>query len=376
MKKEIAKVPFVDLPAAYREIAGEVEPKLREMMSHAQFIGGAEVAAFEEEFAAYCGTSYCVGVASGTSALTLILRAMEIGSGDEVVVPANTFAATAKAVCLVGAHPVFVDVTADSLTMDPESFEQAIGPDTRAVIPVHLYGQPADMDPILAIARRHGLMVVEDAAQAHGARYKTRRAGSLGDAAAFSFYPSKNLGAFGDAGAVVSDDAELVEHIRMLKEYGQREKYVHRIVGENARLDAIQAAVLRIKLAGLDAHNQARRRIAAVYAEHLSSESGWLDLPIQAVDREHIWHLYVVHLDDREALKEALEAQDIGVGLHYPYPLHHQDAFKPTMRVQGPLTVSERSAARLLSLPMHPYMTEAQIGFVIEAVRSFRQGRA
>lgn len=367
------KVPFVDLPAAYREIAVEVEPKLREIMSSAQFIGGPEVAAFEDEFAAYCGASFCVGTASGTAALTLILRALEIGPGAEVVVPANTFAATAEAVCLVGARPVFVDVAAESLNMDPESFEQAIGPDTKAVIPVHLYGQAADMEPIIALARRHGIKVVEDAAQAHGAQYGNRRVGVLGDAAAFSFFPSKNLGAFGDAGAVVSDDGELAEKMRWLRDHGQRRKHHHEIIGDNARLDTIQAAVLRINLARLDVRNRARKRVAAAFTEGLGGERDWLELPAEAPGREHVWYLYVVHLDDRDGLKEALEARNIGVGLHYPYPLHHQEAFRPVMRVPGPLPVCERSAARLLSLPMHPNMTEAQIDFVVEAIRSYRR---
>ena len=258
----MTSVPFVGLVQAYGTVAQELEPKLLAMMAKGAYIGGPEVAGFEEEFATYCEAGHCAGVDNGTSALRLILKALDIGAGDEVVVPVNTFAATAEAVCHVGATPVFADIDPLTCTLSPVAFEAALGPACKAAIPVHLYGQPADMDPILDVARANGLKVIEDAAQAHGARYKGRRVGGLGDAAGFSFYPAKNLGAFGDGGAVVSNDAELVARVKRLREHGQAEKLIHNEVGETARLDSIQAAVLRAKLASLDTANDGRRRVA------------------------------------------------------------------------------------------------------------------
>lgn len=364
-------VPFVDLAAAWRAVAGDVEPKILALMAKGAYIGGPEVEGFEKEFATFCEAAACAGVDNGTSALRLILKALKIGPGDEVVVPANTFAATAEAVCHVGATPVFADVEEETLTLDPAAFEAALGPRTRAVMAVHLYGQSADMEAIQAIAAMRGVAVIEDAAQAHGARYKGRRAGTFGRAAGFSFYPAKNLGACGDGGAVVSEDRTLIETVKELRDHGQPKKHLHARVGETARLDAIQAAILRVKLGRLEEANARRRRVAKAYCERLASESAWLTLPRVAPDREPVWHLYVVHCDERDVLLAHLQAKGIGCGLHYPIPLNRQDAFRDVARVAGPLAVSERSAARLISLPMFPEMTEAQVDAVADALRAF-----
>lgn len=364
-------IPLVDLTAAYRDVAEEVNAKLLGMMEQGQFIGGPEVAAFEDEFAEYCETAHCVGVSSGTTALTLILKAMGIGAGDEVIVPAFTFAATAEAPLLVGARPVFVDVRHDTLSLDPEKLAAAIGPCTRAVIPVHLHGQPADMGPILEVTRLLGLRVIEDAAQAHGALYRGRRTGGLADAAVFSFFPGKNLGAFGDAGAVVTGDGTLAERVRMLRNHGRTDKHVHRIVGENGRLDAIQAAVLRIKMRRLDERNAARRRIASLYLERLADVDGGLTLPTVVEDRQSAWNQFVVRHPKRDALMAVLQEKDIACGLHYPVPLHHHEAFRSTGRKAGPLRQSETAAKRVLSLPLFPEMTEAQVDCVAETITTF-----
>jgi len=366
-------VPFVDLKAAYAEIEAELQPVLHDIMARGAFILGPELVEFESAFAGYCEAEACAGVENGTTALSLALKVQGIGAGDEVVVPANTFAATAAAVMHTGASVVFADVDPVTLTLDAASFEAAIGPATRAVIPVHLYGQAADMKAINAVARAADLKVVEDAAQAHGARYNGRRVGSLAELAGFSFYPSKNLGAFGDGGAVVGSDAELVERVRIIRNHGQSAKNVHSELGDTARLDNLHAAVLATKLRALDQRNAARRRIAAAYEERLADQSSWLELPQTGEGREHVWHLYVVHLDNRDALAEKLMAANIGYGMHYPIALHDQPAFADA-RIGGPLKVCEKSAARLLSLPMFPEMSDDQIDAVVSAVRGFGGG--
>ena len=366
-------VPFVDLKAAYAEIEAEIEPILLDLMARGAFILGPELVEFENAFAGYCEAQGCAGVENGTTALALARRLLDIGAGDEVVVPANTFAATAAAVYHTGARVVFADVDPLTLTLDPASFEAAIGPATKAVAPVHLYGQPADMQAINAIARGANLKVIEDAAQAHGARYFGRRVGGLADIAGFSFYPTKNLGAFGDGGAVTSNDDDLIEQIRVIRHHGQSAKNIHSIVGETARLDNLQAAVLAVKLRALDASNAARRRVAAAYEEQLADQSNWLELPRTGEGREHVWHLYVVHLENRDGLAAALHNADIGYGMHYPIALHHQAAFSAA-RIGASLKVSEASAARLFSLPIFPQMSDDQIDAVVSTVRAFGGG--
>jgi dTDP-4-amino-4,6-dideoxygalactose transaminase len=360
------EVPLVDLRAQHRSVAAEVEPALRAVMERADFVLGDDVAAFEAEFAAYCETGHAVGVDSGLSALELGMRALGIGPGDEVVTPANSFVASSSAITFAGATPVWVDVDPRTLTMDPDAVRAAITPRTRAIMPVHLYGQPADMDAIAAIAREHGLRVVEDACQAHGARSGGRRVGSLGDLAAFSFYPAKNLGAYGDGGIVTTPDAELAERLRTMRNYGQRRKYEHVTLAWNRRLDTVQAAVLRVKLRRLDAWNAARRRLAAQY-DRLLGESG-LQLPWTRPGAEHAFHLYVVQADGRDDLLAALRARGIGAALHYPVPIHLQDAYRDRGFGPGSFPVTERAAGRVLSLPLYPELGRDQVERVAAAV--------
>lgn len=370
-RNAINESTILDIVKASGEIKEEALNKISEIIDRGAYIGGAEVNAFEKEFADYCSADACAGVESGTGALRLILKAMDIGPDDEVIVPANTFAATAEAVCHVGAKPVFVDVNPTTLTLTVETAAKAIGKKTKAIIPVHLYGHPADMDPIMDLAKTNNIKVIEDAAQAHGARYKNTRVGSLGDAAAFSFYPGKNLGAFGDAGAVVSNNSGLVEKIKILCEHGQPEKYIHKLVGETARLDALQAAVLRLKLKTLDKKNAQRRDLANRYIECLKSESGWLKLPIVSEDVEPVWHLFVVHCDNREALMQHLQKAEIGCGMHYPMSLHKQEAFFGVGKQIGDLKNSQQSAQALLSLPIFPEMTYEQQDYVVDVIKRF-----
>jgi len=324
------------------------------------------VAAFEREFADFCGAAHAVAVNSGTSALQLALIASGVGAGDEVITVPFTFVATAAVIEYVGAVPVFVDIDPRTFTMNPAAIEDAISDRTKAIIPVHLYGQTVDMDPLLAVAQRHHLFVLEDACQAHGATYKGRRAGSLGHAAAFSFYPGKNLGAMGDGGAVTTNDAALASRLRMLRNYGQTVKYHHEMIGFNRRLDSLQAAVLRVKLRHLDDWNAGRRRVAAAYAERLASLP--LTLPIVGADNDPVWHLYVVRAADRDGLQTQLRAQGIDSGLHYPIPIHRQHAYPELAGLSFPL--SEVIAAECLSLPMYAEMTDAQIEAVARALHA------
>lgn len=328
------------------------------------YILGEETAAFEAEFASYCGTRHCIGVANGLDALVLILRALGIGDGDEVIVPANTFIATWLAVCQVGARPVPVDPRAATGNIDPDLVAAAVTPRTRAIMPVHLYGQTAEMEPIQALARRHGLHVVEDAAQAHGARYRGARAGTLGIAAAFSFYPGKNLGALGDAGAITTDDDALALRLRTLRNYGSREKYRHELIGVNSRLDELQAAMLRAKLPSLDAENAARGRLAQRYLDGLADVA--LDLPVTANHCEPVWHLFVVGVDDRARVQAELAARGIATMIHYPTACHRQPAFAD--QAWPPLPVSEGLQDRILSLPISPVHTTGEIDEVIAAL--------
>jgi dTDP-4-amino-4,6-dideoxygalactose transaminase len=353
--RSIPRVPFVDLAAQYATIAEEIDGAVSEVLRGMDFILGRSVRLFEEEFAAFCEAEYAVGVDSGTSALELALRACGIGPGDEVVTVANTFIATALAISYVGATPVLVDIDPQTYAMDVSGLERAIGARTKAVVPVHLYGHPADMDPILELAQHHGLVVIEDACQAHGARYKGKRVGSLGHAAAFSFYPAKNLGAYGDGGMVVTNDERVAESVRMLRNYGQREKYHHVLRGYNRRLDTLQAAVLRVKLQYLKAWNGARRQHARRYGELFACSP--VAVPAEADYAEHVYHLYVIRVQDRDALRIYLHDQGIATGIHYPVPIHLQPAYRDLGYGQGSFPVTEECAGQILSLPMYAELT-------------------
>jgi dTDP-4-amino-4,6-dideoxygalactose transaminase len=363
------RVPFVDLAAQYEVIGEEMDEAISRVIRRTDFILGRDVDLFEKEFASYCRTEYAVGVDSGTSALELALRAFDIGEDDEVITVANSFVATALAISYTGARPVLVDVDPQTYTMDPSLLEAAITPKTRAILPVHLYGQPADMDPIVQIARRHGLVVIEDACQAHGAYYKGKRAGSLGDAAAFSFYPGKNLGAYGDGGMVVTNDAKVADSIRMLRNYGQREKYVHTIKGFNRRLDTLQAAVLRVKLEHLDDWNEARNDHADRYGELLSA-AGFV-LPETASYAFSAYHLYVIQMENRDSAVKQFADQGIATGIHYPVPIHLQPAYASLGYGRGSFPITERLAGRIISLPMYAELPAESIEYVAEAALAF-----
>ena len=366
MSVQTLPVPFLDLGASYDELRDDLDTAYRRVMASGWYIGGGEVEAFEEAFAAYCGVDHCVGVGNGLEALHLTLRAYGIGEGDEVIVPSNTYIATWLAVTYTGATPVPVEPDPATYNLDPARIEAAVTDRTRAAMPVHLYGQPADMDPILEVARRHGLRVVEDAAQAHGARYRGRRTGVLGDAAGFSFYPGKNLGAFGDAGAVTTDDADLADRLRALRNYGSRRKYHNEIVGYNSRLDPLQAAFLGVKLGHLDEWNARRARIAVCYLDALGDTD--LVLPTVPSWADPAWHLFVVRTDDRAGLLAHLERADIGTLVHYPVAPHRQPAYADLEIQEGALPISEAIHQEVVSLPIGPHQTDAQTKAVIEAV--------
>jgi dTDP-4-amino-4,6-dideoxygalactose transaminase len=363
------EIPLVDLQAQYAAIKGDVDAALARVLGHAGFILGAEVKAFEDAFAAYVGAQGAVGVASGTAALRLALAACGIGPGDEVITTAHTFMATAEAVSLAGATPVFVDVDPATFTLDPLKVEAAVTPRTKAILPVHLYGRPAAMGPLLEIAKARGLRVVEDAAQAHGAGIGGRRCGSIGDLACFSFYPGKNLGAYGDAGAVTGNDRLLLDRVRKLRDHGRSSKYEHDEIGFAERLDALQAAVLAAKLPHLEAWTEARRRIARRYSELLAGLP--LVLPSEPPDGRHVFHLYVVRSPKRGALLDHLKARGIGAGVHYPVPLHRQPAYLKLGSGRVSLPETERAAAEVLSLPLYPELDDVRVRAVADAVGSF-----
>lgn len=360
-------VPFLDMKARTAPLREEYMQAIGEIIDSGAFSGGPFVERFENEFAAYCGTRHAIGVGSGTEALWLTLLALGIGPGDEVITVPLTFAATVEAICLAGATPVFADIDARTYTINPAALESVRTRNTKAIIPVHLFGQPADMDPILEFARKHCLRVIEDAAQAHGAEYKGRKAGLIGDAGCFSFYPGKNLGAFGEAGAVVTGNDELANQIRMLGNHGQSRKNVHSLVGWNSRMDGIQAAVLRIRLRHLEMENRLRRDHALRYNRALADLPG-LVLPAVMNDRNHVFHLYALRARDRGRLIDTLGAKEIGCGLHYPGPVHLQPAYRHLGYRRGDFPVAEQSADELVSLPMFPEMTQDQIAFVTAAV--------
>ena len=361
------KVPFVDLRAQHAPLEAAIERALHELLTRGDFILGAAVERFETEYAAFIGTRHAVGVGTGLAAIELALRAFDVGPGDEVITPANTFIATVLSIMAVGATPVFVDMDAATYGIDAGALDAAVTPRTKAVVPVHLYGQPVDLDAVIAVARRRHLVVIEDAAQAHGARYKGRRAGSVGDAAAFSFYPSKNLGALGDGGIVTTNDDRAAARLRLLRNYGQRVKYEHAIPGTNSRLDTFQAAVLSLKLPHLDGWNAARRRCAAAYDERLA---GHVVTPAAAAGVEHVYHLYVIQTGGREQMERRLRERDIHTGIHYPIPAHLQEACASLGYKAGAFPVTEAAASRILSLPMFAELTDAQIDYVADAVRA------
>jgi dTDP-4-amino-4,6-dideoxygalactose transaminase len=342
-------------------------------MAGGHYILGGEVRAFEEEFAGYIGVPHCIGTGSGTEALHVALLACGIGPGDEVITTAHTAVATVAAIELTGATPVFADIDPVHYTLSPELVARAVTPRTRAIVPVHLYGQPADLDPILEIARRHELRVIEDCAQAHGAFYKDRRVGSYGDVACFSCYPTKNLGALGDAGMLVTGDGAVAERARLLREYGWAERYVSHIAGFNSRLDEIQAAVLRVKLPHLDADNAARSEIAARYDAGLAGLG--LELPVRRPEGRHVFHLYVVRSQKRDQLQAHLKDNGVGALVHYPVPVHLQKAYVGRLPGAGSLPETERAAREVLSLPMYPELGREEVESVIEAVRAFSGNR-
>ncbi len=365
------EVPFVDLQAQYRTIAKEIDAAIQGVLDRSDYILGEEVRLFEDDFAKFIGTAHAIGVGTGLDALELALRAYGIGPGDEVITAANTYIATVLAIIAAGARPVLVDMDPVTYNIDTATIEAAITPRTRGIMPVHLYGQPADMEAILAIARKHNIIVIEDAAQAHGAMYANRRTGTWGHAAAFSFYPGKNLGAYGDGGAVTTNDPAIAEKIRQLRNYGQRVKYEHVTAGTNSRLDTIQAAILRVKLRRLDVWNAARQQHAAAYNSLLAG--GPYTLPSVAAHRTHIFHLYVIETDKRRQVQKFLSARGIATGIHYPIPIHMQEACKDLGYRHGDFPATEAAADRILSLPMYPELSEKQGEYVastlLEALR-------
>ncbi len=362
-------VPFLDLRAQYESIRDEVQAALREVCESCRFTHGPQVEAFERSFAAYCETEHCAAVNSGTSALHLAMRCLGVGPGDEVITVPMTFVATVWAISYVGATPVFVDIDPTTRTMDPTQLADAVTPKTKAILPVHLYGQPADMASILQIADRYGIPVVEDAAQAHGAKIGGRRVGSLGRIGCFSFYPGKNLGGYGEGGALVTNDPAIAETARMLRDHAQQERYRHETIGYNYRMDGFQGAVLDVKLRRLDEWNAARRRHASSYRRRLADISS-LTLPAEAPDTESAWHLFVIESDRRDLLSRRLSARHIDTGLHYPVPVHLQPAYAHLGLRPGSFPASERLANRCLSLPMYAELTEQQIETVCSAVET------
>lgn len=366
------RVPFIDLTVQYESIKSEIDQAIQEVIESSTFAGGRFVEKFENEFAEFCHSKHCIGVGSGTEALWLILLAMGIGSGDEVITVPNTFIATVEAVSLSGARPVFVDVDEQNYTMNPSMLEASITPRTKAIMPVHLFGQMADMDAIIEIARLKGLRVIEDACQAHGAEYKGRRAGSIGEAAAFSFYPGKNLGAYGEAGAVTTDDPEIARKIRMLRNHGQCRKYYHDIVGINGRMDGIQGAVLSVKLSHLDAWNEKRRKNARKFDELLAGMPGVI-LPKEAEGNRHVYHIYAIRILGRDTLLTKLKEKGINCAIHYPVPIHLQKAYEQLKLSRGSLPIAERTAAELLSLPMFAELTDFEMEYVAKWLRHIRE---
>jgi len=360
-------VPFIDFTEQNKTIRAEVEAGFARVIEKASFIMGPDVKKFEDEFAAYCGVKYAVGVNSGTDALYLALAALGVGPGDEVILPAHTFIATALCASYTGATVKFADIEDVSYNIDPAKLEKVITNKTKAVIPVHLYGQMANMDELLAVARKHGVAVVEDSCQAHGARYKGHRSGSMGNAGCFSFYPTKGLGGWGDGGMVITNDDKLAHMVQMLRDYGRTDRYAHKFKGHNSRLDTMQAVVLSAKLKHLDAWNGMRKDVAGLYARHLAGVG--VVAPKAAPDREHVYQTYAVRVKDRTRVIDALKAKGVTSLIHYPIPVHMQEAYADAGFKPGDFPVSEKVADEILSLPMFPHMTEAQVMEVASALK-------
>ncbi len=362
------QVPLVDLSAQYRIIKKDVMAAFEDVLEHMQLFLGPRCQAFEQEFAAYCGSGYGIGVSSGTEALELALRACNIGPGDEVITVVNTFMATVEAIALVGATPVFVDVEPDTYTLDHRQLAQVLTERTRAIIPVHLYGHAVDMQPVLDFARKHGLRVIEDASQAHGATYAGRRVGSMGDIGCFSLYYSKNLGAYGEAGICVTGDSELAERLRLFRDHGSRIRYQHEVMGTNGRLDELQAAVLQVKMPYLESWNAARQALAHFYDEQLCDMLE--KIPVVRPWAEHVYYVYVVQVPERDQFRQRLQEQGISTGIHYPVPLHLQPACAPYGYRRGMFPVTEAASERIVSLPIYPEMTQEQCEYVVQAIKS------
>ncbi|MEA3493999.1 MAG: DegT/DnrJ/EryC1/StrS family aminotransferase [Candidatus Margulisiibacteriota bacterium] len=362
------KIPFVDLRAQYRLIKEELDSAIKRVIDNTSFIMGEEVRSFENEFAKYCEAKYAIGVSSGTDALHLALLACGVGAGDEVITVPNTFIATTEAISHCGAKPVFVDIDPKTFNIDVSNIEEKITDKTKAILPVHLYGQPADMDPIMEIARKHGLKVIEDAAQAHGAGYKGKRVGNLGDACCFSFFPGKNLGAFGDGGAVVTNNGEIAKKVRLLRNHGREAKYEHLVEGFCKRLDALQAAILRVKLKSIEEWTNKRRQAAKLYNELLKNDKIATPLKLDAADP--VYHLYVIRIHNRDGVKNKLEEKGIASGVHYPVPLHLQPAYRHLGHKEGDFPHTEKAAQEILSLPIYPEISREQIEYITTEVKA------
>jgi len=363
-------VPFFDLKMQYQSIKNELNAAVKQVMDSGRYVLGEKVKSFERQFARFCGADFAVGVADGTDALLLALLACGIGKGDEVITVPNTFIATTEAISQTGAKIVFVDIDPQSYNIDVSQIEERITERTRAILPVHLFGQPADMEPMVKIAKKYDLKVIEDSCQAHGAEYKGKKAGSIGDAGCFSFYPSKNLGAFGDGGMVVTSDEGIAQRIGMLRDHGQAKKYEHLVEGTNSRLDEIQAAILGVRLKGLEEWNGLRRRNAAIY-DDLLQDVDEVVRPLEAEWAKHVYYLYVIRTPRRDALQEWLTSEGIGTGLHYPVPLHLQEAYQYLGYREGDFPVAEEYAKQILSLPMFPELTREEIAKVVLEVKTF-----
>ena len=364
------KIPLLDLTAQYRDVKPEIDAAIQRVLDSGHFILGGEVSALEEEVAAYLGVGHGIGVASGTDALILALRALDIGPGDEVIIPAYPFFATVGAVMHVGAKPVLVDVDPRTYCIDPQLIEEKITPATKAIIPVHLYRHPADKDAIQSIAHKQAIKIIEDNAQAIGAEYKGRKTGALGDLGCLSFFPSKNLGGYGDGGMVVTNDPALAEKVRMLRAHGWKKKYYPEILGYNSRLDSIQAAILRVKLSRLDSWNTSRREIAATYNRDLAKLSN-IQTPFEDPDSKHVYHLYVLHIKDRDELQRVLKDAGIASGVYYPQALHLTQPCRELGYIEGDFPISERASRETLAIPVYPEMAPQQINFVVETVKNF-----
>lgn len=363
-------VPFVDLRRQYDTIKGEINTKIVETLQDAHFILGENVENFEKEFANYCNLKHGIGVASGSDALTLSLKVIGVGEGDEVITVPNTFIATVDAISRNGAKPIFVDIDPETYNIDVTQIEEKITDKTKAISPVHLYGQPADMDEIIKIGREYNLMIIEDACQAHGSEYKGKKVGSIGDVGCFSFYPAKNLGAYGDGGIIVTNNEEIAERIKMLRNYGQSKKYYHDFVGYNSRLDEIQAAVLQVKLRYLDEWNEKRREHAKLYNELLEKVPG-IEKPIEKDYAKHVYHLYVIRCENRDKLQRYLGSKGVSTGIHYPIPVHLQKAYKQLGYKQEDFLITEKYSTEILSLPMFPELLDDEIEYVVKCIKGY-----